>query len=198
LLEPASIVAKAWDHIERIGRRARWVPRTVLVTGAGPVGLLAGLLAAQRGLAVTLLDLHRDGPKPDLARALGAEYRTDAAAAAAAQADIVIECTGAPQVILDVIGAVPPNGIVCLTGLSSSRRGVLVDLARLNQSLVLENNVVFGSVNANRAHYEQAGNALAAADTRWLGGLLSRRVPLDRWAEALEPRPDDVKVTIAP
>src|SRR5262250_3189214 len=37
LLEPASIVAKAWEHIERIGRRARWMPGRVVVTGAGPI-----------------------------------------------------------------------------------------------------------------------------------------------------------------
>src|SRR6202043_1086195 len=30
LLEPASILAKAWDHIERIGRRAQvWTPKTL-------------------------------------------------------------------------------------------------------------------------------------------------------------------------
>src|SRR5262249_31475131 len=44
LLEPASILAKAWDHTERIGHRARaWQPKTLLVTGAGPIGLLAAL-----------------------------------------------------------------------------------------------------------------------------------------------------------
>ena len=62
LLEPASVVAKAWDHIERIGRRSRsWEPRRVLVTGAGPVGLLAALMGAQRGLEVHVLDRTRTG-----------------------------------------------------------------------------------------------------------------------------------------
>jgi len=46
LLEPATVVAKAWDHIEKIGRRAAWAPEKVLVTGAGPIGLLAALLAS--------------------------------------------------------------------------------------------------------------------------------------------------------
>jgi threonine dehydrogenase-like Zn-dependent dehydrogenase len=49
LLEPTSVVAKAWDHIERIGRRATWTPREVLITGAGPIGLLAALFSVQRG-----------------------------------------------------------------------------------------------------------------------------------------------------
>jgi hypothetical protein len=66
----------------------------------------------------------------------------------------------------------------------------------LNRSMVLENDVVFGTVNANRAHFEAAADALAAADPRWLEGLISRRVPLERWAEALENRKDDTKVVI--
>ena len=47
LLEPTTVVAKAWDHIEKIGRRAAWAPQKVLITGAGPIGLLAALLATQ-------------------------------------------------------------------------------------------------------------------------------------------------------
>src|SRR5690242_12405579 len=39
LVEPTSVVAKAWEQIERIGNRTHWEPRSVLITGAGPVGL---------------------------------------------------------------------------------------------------------------------------------------------------------------
>ena len=57
LIEPASVVAKAWDHAERIGRRsASWRPESVLVTGAGPIGLLAALMGQQRGLEVHVFD----------------------------------------------------------------------------------------------------------------------------------------------
>jgi glucose 1-dehydrogenase len=63
--------------------------------------------------------------------------------------------------------------------------------------MVLENDVVFGSVNANRQHYEDAAAALTKADRDWLRALITRRVPLDRWQEALERRPDDVKVVVA-
>src|SRR5919109_1481243 len=52
LMEPTTIVAKAWDQIERIGRRAYFTPERALVTGAGPIGLLAALLGMQRGLEV--------------------------------------------------------------------------------------------------------------------------------------------------
>src|SRR5689334_11018125 len=77
LLEPASILAKAWDHIERIGHRARaWQPRVLLVTGAGPIGLLAGLMGMQRGLEVHVLDHTRGGAKEAIVRDLGGTYHS--------------------------------------------------------------------------------------------------------------------------
>lgn len=196
LLEPASVLAKAWDHIERIGRRATWKPDSVLVTGAGPVGLLAALLGAQRGLEVHVLDHVKDGPKPELVRDLGATFHNGAIDDIGIVPDIVIECTGVPSVVVDVIGRNAPSGIVCLAGLSPGRRTISVDIAGLNRSMVLENDVIFGSVNANRRHYELAGEALAAADRDWLERMITRRLPLDRFEDALEKVPHDVKTVI--
>jgi predicted lipid-binding transport protein (Tim44 family) len=71
-----------------------------------------------------------------------------------------------------------------------------IDIGALNRTMVLNNQVIFGSVNANRAHYEMAAQALAKADKNWLRRLITRRVPLDRWAEALERRPGDIKTII--
>ena len=196
LLEPASVVAKAWEQIERIGARACFAPERVLVTGAGPIGLLAALLAVQRGLEVHVLDVVTVGPKPRLVEALGAEYHTGGVEQAGPPADVVLECTGVAQLVVDVMSRNAPGAIVCLTGVSSGGRELGLDVGALNRSLVLENDVVFGSVNANRRHYEAAARALAAADHDWLDGLITRRVPLERWREALERRDDDVKVVL--
>ena len=59
-----------------------------------------------------------------------------------------------------------------------------------------ENDLVFGSVNANRRHYEAAAEALADADNDWLGRLITRRVALESWHEALTREPDDIKVVV--
>jgi hypothetical protein len=72
-----------------------------------------------------------------------------------------------------------------------------VDVQGLNRELVLDNNVVFGSVNANRRHYEAAADALARAERGWLDRVISRVVPVERWSEALERTPDDVKPIVA-
>jgi threonine dehydrogenase-like Zn-dependent dehydrogenase len=195
LLEPASVVAKAWDHIERIGSRGRFAPKTAIVTGAGPIGLLAALLGRQRDLEVHVVDKVSDGPKPDLVAAMGATYHSNGLDDCPT-ADVIIECTGVGALVFAAIDKVGPDGIVCLTGVSASGRPIPVDAGALNRGMVLENAVVFGSVNANRRHYEKAAADLARADTAWLEGMITRRVPLDRWADALERQPDDVKVVI--
>ncbi len=196
LLEPASILAKAWEQIDRIGHRSHWEPKRALVTGAGPVGLLAALMGVQRGLDVHVLDRVIKGPKPGLVRDLGASYHTGDVRDACAEADIIVECTGVSQLVLDAMSQTPPSGIVCLTGVSSGGRALSVDFGALNRSMVLENDVVFGSVNANRRHYEAAAASLAKADSDWLGRLITRRVPLERWSEAMSRQPHDVKPVI--
>jgi glucose 1-dehydrogenase len=194
LLEPASILAKAWEHIELIGRRARWEPERALVTGAGPIGLLAALMARQRGLEVDVLDRVTEGPKPGLVADLGAAYHTSSVAEIGVHPDVTLECTGAAKVVLDAMKTTTPAGVVCLTGVSSGGRKLTIDVGSLNQSMVMENDVVFGTVNANRRHYEAAAVALSQADPHWLARLITRRVPPANWREALERRPDDVKV----
>jgi len=193
LLEPASVLAKAWEHIEHMGQRALWKPKRLLVTGAGPVGLMAALFGAQRGFEVHVQDHNERGPKPELVRALGAKYWTSPSTA---HHDVCIECTGAPAVIRQVLSAQTPNRIVCLTGLSATRSDVSVDVAAFNQSMVLGNGVVFGTVNANRRHYEAAAAGLARADRAWLDRVITRKVSLDRWEEAYEKRAGDVKTVM--
>jgi threonine dehydrogenase-like Zn-dependent dehydrogenase len=196
LLEPASIVAKAWDHIERIGRRSHsWQPHRLLVTGAGAIGLLAALLGRQRGLEVHVFDRNESGPKPALVRDLGGHYHCGSIADVKLEPDVVIECTGAAAVIAPLFGRTARNGIMCLVGLGA-RREFPFDVGVFNRELVLNNEVLFGSVNANRAHYQAAGQALARADRSWLRRLISRHVPLDRFAEALDHQPGDIKVVI--
>jgi threonine dehydrogenase-like Zn-dependent dehydrogenase len=198
LMEPASVVAKAWDEVDKVGARAWFEPKTALVTGAGPIGLLAALLGVQRGLDVHVLDRVTDGPKPALVRALGATYHSDGInkVAAALRPDVVIEATGAGPLIVGAAANTAPYGIVCLTGVSSAGHTLSVDAGGLNRDIVLENDVIIGSVNANLTHYATAAGALAEADPGWLAKLISRRVPLENFADAFTPQPDDVKVVI--
>jgi glucose 1-dehydrogenase len=196
LMEPMSIVAKAWDHVDRIGRRSRsWEPRVLLVTGAGPIGLLAALMGAQRGLEIHVFARTLKGPKAELVHALGAIAHTELEPDRI-KPDVVMECTGAPAVIRDLLGHTAASGILCLAGISTPGHELPVDFGYFNRTAVLENQAIFGAVNANLMHYQMAADALARADKKWLARLITRRVPVARFREALEYRPDDIKVVI--
>jgi threonine dehydrogenase-like Zn-dependent dehydrogenase len=169
----------------------------VLVTGAGPIGLLAAMMSVQRGLETHVFDRATDGTKPRLVVDLGARYHSgEIAALADLKPDVVIECTGASAVVLEVMELTGALGIVCLAGVSSGGHALRLDVGLLNRTMVLENDVVFGTVNANRRHYEDAAASLARADATWRSRLITRRVPLQRWSDALRREPGDVKVVI--
>ena len=137
LLEPTTVVTKAWEQVAAVGQRAFWEPRTVLVTGAGPIGLLAALVGKQHGLEVHVLDRVESGPKPELVRALGATYHTGTVADVGFEPDVIVECTGVGQVIADSMQAVAPGGVVCLTGVGSGGRTVGLATADVGVQVVL-------------------------------------------------------------
>src|SRR5271157_3193476 len=95
LLEPTTVVAKAWEHIGAIGRRTFWDPQTFLIVGAGPIGLLAALIGVQHGADTHVLDRATSGPKPALVKQLGASYHTgpipDTVSATTLATDVVLK-----------------------------------------------------------------------------------------------------------
>ncbi len=153
LLEPSSVVAKALEQVGLIGRRSFWEPKTALITGAGPVGLLAALFAKLYGLEVHVLDRIEGGPKADLVRELGGTYHAGNVKDLDFEPDTIIECTGVGQVIGESVKKIGANGIVCLAGIGhggATREGSVADVAAC---AVLRNNVIVGSVNANIRHW---------------------------------------------
>lgn len=196
LLEPTTVVAKAWEHVLAVGQRAFWEPRTALVTGAGPIGLLAALLGRQLGLDVHVLDQARTGPKPEIVRSLGATYHSSTIGELGFHPDIIMECTGVGQVISDSILALAASGVLCLAGVGHGGSIPKLPAADVASGAVLKNNVVLGSVNANKRHWYKGAEALARADRSWLTRLITRRERPENFAQALARRPDDIKVII--
>jgi threonine dehydrogenase-like Zn-dependent dehydrogenase len=192
LLEPATVVAKAWEHIVAIGGRTFWDPQTVLVVGAGPIGLLAALMGVQKGADVHVLDRVNSGAKPTLVKELGASYHTGPIADLGFSPDIVVECTGVASLIEQALGTVSSGGIICLTGVGPPVTPNPVSATEV----VLKNIAVFGSVNANRRHYYRAARALAAADRSWLEKIVTRRFRPGQAQQALQRAPDDIKVVV--
>ena len=189
-------MAKAWEQIEAVSARCPQPGKVALVVGAGPIGMLAALLGVQRGYQMHVLDQVEDGPKPSLAAALGATYHHGPVEDLGLRPDVVLECAGAGELVMELARRVTQAGVICLIGISSEQHRLPVDVNAVHAAMVLGNSVIFGTVSAARRHYEQAVVALAQADPAWLGGLISRRVPLSSWQHGLTRNPDDVKVTV--
>ena len=100
------------------------------------------------------------------------------------------------QVIADSIQAIGSGGTVCLTGVGHGGVVTADATADIAASAVLNNNVIVGSVNANKRHWYRAGNILARADRNWLSRLITRREKPENFKQALERKPDDIKVVI--
>ena len=196
LLEPATVVTKAWEMVKAVGQRSFWEPRNVLVTGAGPIGLLAAFGGVLNGLDVHVLDRVASGPKPELVKDLGATYHSTTVSNLGFEPDIIIECTGVGQVIAESIHKVAAGGIVCLTGVGAGGTAPAATTADTAASAVLKNNVIVGSVNANKRHWYKASVALSRADPKWLERLITRREKPEDFKRALEREPDDIKVIV--
>ena len=196
LLEPMTVIAKALEQVVSVGQRAFWQPRTALVTGAGPIGLLAALGAVQHGLEVHVLARTKSGPKPDLTRALGATYHTGSVTDIGFEPDVIVECTGVGQIITESIQAVGAGGVVCLTGVGSGGAVSGLRAADVAAAVVLKNNVIVGSVNANKRHWYKASQALAREDRAWLARLITRCERPEDFMKALERQSEDIKVVV--
>jgi threonine dehydrogenase-like Zn-dependent dehydrogenase len=203
LLEPLSFIEKGVEQALRIQQRLVWEPRTALVLGAGPVGLLAGMLLMLRGLAVTLASRGpADSASARLAQDAGMRYVSTRKAPVEdlgktlGNVDVVFESTGAAPIVMPAIKALGPDGVCILASVTGGEARTEVDVAAWNQELVLGNRVVFGTVNAGRRHFEAGVRDLASAQTRfpgWLERMITRRVPPQDVRQAFERGPADIK-----
>jgi len=189
LVEPTSIVAKAW---ERLDASVRWPQGRALVLGAGPIGLLAALLAQQRGYEVHVVDRVTGGPKVGQVRALGATYHRGVGDLEG-EFDAVLECSG--ELAADAIAATARGGSLCFVAGAHGGAVSTIELAALTGALI-GNRTLTGVVSSNRRHFEAAHSALQKADRDWLDELLTAVVPLDNYAAAFNGGPDTIKAVI--
>jgi len=195
LLEPTTVIIKALEQVLAVGQRAFWEPKTVLVTGAGPIGLLAAGITSLGGYEVHVLDRVETGLKPELVRALGATYHTGSVLDLGFEPDVIVECTGVGSVIADSVQKIGAGGVLCLTGVGAG--GVTTRaVGDMAAAAVLKNNVIVGSVNANKRHWYKANDRLPRVDRKWLSRLITRYEKPENFKQALERKPDDIKVVI--
>jgi threonine dehydrogenase-like Zn-dependent dehydrogenase len=186
LAEPTSICARAVRHSLAIGGRQPWRLERALVTGAGAIGLLTTMLLRLAGVDTWTASLE---PSNAIADALGAHYVSTESAGLAGLGgfDLVVEAAGSAELMAASLGLLRRSGVACLLGIDGRATKVELDGRVLGVDTVLENRVLFGSVNAHREDWEAGVDALDQARERFPGvldELVGLRVPLDRFEEA--------------
>jgi threonine dehydrogenase-like Zn-dependent dehydrogenase len=212
LLEPLTVVEKGVRHGWKLQERMKmWEPKRALILGAGPIGLLAAMLMRLRGIDTTVYARDPNEQIASRVNELGARYisKLDVNGATVNHLgslpsdygpfDFVLEATGAPSVAMGAMRLAGPDGVVCLASVTGGDVPMEICASCLNLELVLGNRVIFGTVNANRIDFENGVRDLARAVEKWPGWLekmITRRVPLERFREAFERRPGDMKVVV--
>ena len=194
LVEPASICERGIRHARTIGGRQPWELQRALVIGTGAIGMLSTYLLRLAGLDVWTAGRSPAGdPRPRLAAASGASYVSTATEplsdAAGGGRRLRPRRRGDRRRPGDGrrIGLLRRNGVACLLGLDARRRSVELDGRVIGVDAVIENRVVFGSVNAHRIDWLGAVESLERIHERWpdeVQQFVGLRVPLDRFAEA--------------
>jgi glucose 1-dehydrogenase len=200
LAEPTSICERALRHALTIGGRQPWQLERALVVGAGAIGMISTYLLRLAGIEVWTASLE---PGSDLVTASGARYvstkdtslgelRTETGGF-----DLVVSAVPNAQLMADSLGLLRRSGVACLLGIDGRPQAVTIDGPVLGLDAILENRVLFGSVNAHRQDWLAAVASLDAARERWpdeLEAFVGRRVPLERFEEAFAYR--GVKATL--
>jgi len=206
LTEPTSIATKGIEQAMGFHNRSANPIKVALVLGAGPLGLLAtALLQLQNFTTYTLDIVPRSSMKAQLVQSLGANYldgRESPVVTLPGQIgnlDLIMEATGNSTVAFQAMSVLGVNGVLCLMGVSTGQKPLEVNAACLNMQMVLGNKMVFGTVSSNRGHFERSIQSLASIEQKWpgwLSRLITRRLRLDEFTDALQPTSDNIKTVI--
>jgi threonine dehydrogenase-like Zn-dependent dehydrogenase len=186
LAEPTSICARGVRHALTIGSRQPWLLQRALVVGGGAIGLLSTMLLRLADVEVWTASREQSNA---IAHALGAHYVStkDTDLPELGRFDLVVEAAGDAQLMLDALGLLRRGGVACLLGIDGRDGKAQIANHVIGVDTVLENRVLFGSVNANREDWLTGVDALDRAKREFEGALeqlVAKRVPLDRFEEA--------------
>jgi glucose 1-dehydrogenase len=183
LTEPLSVAEKAIDEAVRVqsarlpeaAATPNWLyGRRCLVAGLGPIGLLAAVALSLRGAKVYGLDVVEEGSvRPQWLARIGGSYvdgrkiPPDKVERELGRMDLILEATGVAALEFNLLDALGKNGVYVLTGIPGGDRPLQLDGADLIRRLVLGNQIMVGSVNASRDHFQMAVDDLLRARLAW-------------------------------
>jgi glucose 1-dehydrogenase len=211
LLEPTTVAEKGINHAFEIQRRLKvWEPRRACILGSGTIGLLMALAVRLRGLELTVFSLpQRPYRNADLVEQLGGRYVSSADRTLAELSaehgpfDLIMDATGFSPIIWEAAEVLGKNGVLVLSSITGGDRTAEINSDAINQSFVLGNKVMVGTVNASPADFRSGVDDLIKAEALfpdWLAQLLTTPIHglenYDEMIRALTEDRDAIKVYV--
>ena len=208
LVEPLTIAEKSLEQLWTVQHRLPWRRQLrAVVLGAGPVGILGAMALKIEGFDVTVYSRSPEHEeKNSILGAIGVAYIAAETHTAEEMAnlvgpiDVVYEATGSSSVAFDVLKHLGPNAVFIFTGVPGHGAPIPVGTDEIMRNIVLNNQLVLGSVNAPPQAFQAAIRHLGIFAQRWpqtLPSLITGRFPLERALDALKTQPGSVKNVVA-
>jgi threonine dehydrogenase-like Zn-dependent dehydrogenase len=208
LVEPLTIAEKSLEQLWTVQRRLPWDHRRrAVVLGAGPVGILGAMALKVEGFDVTVYSRSPNHEENNgVVNAIGAQYiaaethSAEEMAKIVGSIDVVYEATGASSVAFEVLKHLGPNAVFVFTGVPGHKGPIPVDTDEIMRNMVLNNQLVLGSVNAPPQAFQSAIQHLAIFARRWpetLRSIITARFPMERALDALHSQPGGIKNVVA-
>jgi len=218
LVEPLTVAEKGLAQVRKVQQRLPWVApkpppdqigkgKQAVVLGAGPVGILGAMLLLVNGFKTYVYSRSQaPNPKSELVDSLGAKYisceveSVDQLAERVGDIDLVYEAVGTAKISYDVLRVLGMNGVYVFTGIPAPKPPVPIDADLIMRNLVLKNQVVVGTVNADREAFAGAIRDLGVFLKRWptaLRSLITGRYKIDQYRELLLGKASGIKNVIA-
>jgi threonine dehydrogenase-like Zn-dependent dehydrogenase len=180
MVEPASVIEKAWRVALAVQQRFPvWEPKTAIVFGAGPIGILQAMLLRQHGMDVTVVARRSaaEAPAAPIVKMIGAHYlsnrESDIAALKATlpNIDIIVEASGDSENVLLGMQLLGNAGVLVLLSNTGGSHEVTVPMDRINVNWVGGNKTMVGSVNSSVADFKAAIADMQVWEKMWPGAL---------------------------
>ncbi|MHB8520570.1 MAG: glucose 1-dehydrogenase [Limisphaerales bacterium] len=207
LVEPLTVAEKALAQVWQVQERLPlWAPpadpnvergrgRNAVVLGAGPVGILGAMMLAANGFKTYVYSRSLPpNPKAQLVESFGVPYISaltvspEQLAERIGNIDLVYEAVGIASIAFNVLKVLGTNGAFVFTGIPVPNAAIGVEADLIMRNLVLKNQMVFGTVNADRTAFEAAIRDLGVFQQRWphaLQSVVTGRYPLDAYDDLL-------------
>jgi glucose 1-dehydrogenase len=211
LVEPLTVAEKAIDQVWKVQDRLPWGTtgegKTAVVLGAGPVGILGAMALLVRGFRTFVYSRSAaPNPKSELLNSIGARYVSSETvplekfAVETGPVDLVYEAVGVASVSFELLKILGLNGAFVFTGIPAHRPAIPVEADSLMRDMVLKNQVLIGTVNADAAAFTSAIRDLGIFKQRWpdaLRAVITGRYPIDAYRELLLGKNKGIKNVIS-